>query len=316
MQRSLFDDPPNDDPPVGGPAGVGRGPRRPISPSGPIRLGTSSFSSADWVGPYYPEGTPPAEFLRLYALEFDTVEVDSTYYAIPSARTVDGWCAKTPADFLLAAKFPRSIVHGGDAASPDPAKVLVPAATAGDRDTFLTVMSRLGPKLGTLVLQFPYFNKKAFAGAEPFLDRLDAFLEALPKKGFSFAVEIRNRDWYRKAFRDVCAKHHAGVVLVDQAWMPHGDEITGEFDPVTSDSLYVRLLGDRDGIEKLTKTWDKVVVDQSARMTRWAKLLAGLALKGVRSFVYVNNHYAGHAPSTVRALREMIDQAMLDARGA
>ena len=303
MQKSLFDDQATD----------GRGSRPPI---GPIRLGTSSFSSADWVGPYYPEGTPPAEFLRLYAHEFDTVEVDSTYYAIPSARTVDGWVAKTPEDFVLAAKFPRSIVHGGDAATPDPQKVLVSAVTAKDRDAFLAVMSRLGSRLGTLVLQFPYFNKKAFASAGPFLERLDLFLEALPKKGFSFAVEIRNRDWYRKPFRDVCAKHRAGVVLVDQAWMPHGDEIIEEFDPVTSDSLYVRLLGDREGIEKLTKTWDSIVIDQTARMTRWARLLAGLAVKGVRSFVYVNNHYAGHAPSTVRALRELIEKAMNDARGS
>jgi len=298
---SLFDEPVAD----------GRGPRRPF---GPIRLGTSSFSSPDWVGPMYPPGTPPGDFLRLYAQEFDTVEVDSTYYAVPSARTVDGWVAKTPEDFVLAAKFPRSIVHGGDAATPDPAKVLVPAATAKDRDAFLAVMSRLGPRLGTLVLQFPYFNKKAFASAEPFLERLDAFLEALPRRGFAFAVEIRNRDWYRRPFRDVCAKHGAGVVLVDQAWMPHGDEVFDELDPPTSGALYVRLLGDRDAIEKLTKTWDKEVVDQSARMTRWAKLLAAQAVKGVRSFVYVNNHYAGHAPSTVRKLRELIDVAMAEAR--
>jgi uncharacterized protein YecE (DUF72 family) len=294
VQRSLFDEPSAD----------GRGPRAPI---GPIRIGTSSFSSEDWVGPYYPVGTPPAEFLRLYAREFDTVEVDSTYYAIPSARTVDGWATKTPEDFVLAAKFPRSIVHGGEAATPDPGKVLVPETTAKDRDAFLAVMARLGPRLGTLVLQFPYFNRKAFASAGPFLERLDRFLEALPKRGFSFAVEIRNRDWYRRPFRDVCAKHRAGVVLVDQAWMPHGDEVMEELDPVTSDALYVRLLGDREGIEKLTKTWDRVVVDQSARLTRWAKLLAGLAAKGVRSFVYVNNHYAGHAPATVRTLRDLID---------
>ncbi len=294
---SLFDETP----------GGGREPRRPI---GLIRLGTSSFSSPDWVGPMYPPGTPPGEFLRLYAREFDTVEVDSTYYAVPSARTVDGWIDKTPEDFVIAAKFPRSIVHGGDAATPDPAKVLVPEATAKDRDAFLAVMSRLGRRLGTLVLQFPYFNRKAFPSAEPFLDRLDAFLGALPKQGFSFAVEIRNRDWYRRPFRDLCARHGAGVVLVDQAWMPHGDEVFEELAPLTGGALYVRLLGDRDAIEKITKTWDEEVLDQSARMTRWARLLAGQAAKGVRSFVYVNNHYAGHAPATVRRLRAMIDEAM------
>ena len=301
MEPSLFDDAPD----------AGPGSRRPI---GPIRLGTSSFSSPDWVGPYYPVGTAPADFLALYAREFDTVEVDSTYYAVPSARTVDGWAAKTPAEFVLAAKFPRSIVHGGDAATPDPARVLIPDATARDRDAFLAVMSRLGSRLGTLVLQFPYFNKKAFGSAGPFLERLDRFLEALPRTGFAFAVEIRNRAWYGRAFRDVCAKHRAGVVLVDQAWMPHGDEVVAEFDPVTADSLYVRLLGDREGIERITTTWDREVIDQTARLTRWATLLADFAAKGVRSFVYVNNHYAGHAPSTVRRLRTLIDEALANRR--
>src|SRR5206468_3839445 len=79
--------------------------------AGLVRFGTSSFSSEDWVGPFYPPGTAPGDFLRHYAHAFDTVEVDATYYAVPSARTVDGWVAKTPEGFLLAAKFPRSIVH-------------------------------------------------------------------------------------------------------------------------------------------------------------------------------------------------------------
>jgi uncharacterized protein YecE (DUF72 family) len=278
-------------------------------PESDIRLGASSFSSADWVGPFYPEGTAPRDFLALYAQEFDTVEVDATYYAVPSARTVDGWAAKTPEGFVLAAKFPRAIVHGGEGATPDAAKVLVPAATAGERDAFLAVMARLKSRLGTLVLQFPYFNKRVFPEAEPFLERLDAFLGALPKQGFSFAVEIRNRDWYRRPFRDVCARHGAGVVLVDQGWMPHGDEVIDELDPGAIGPLYVRLLGDREKIEKLTTTWEREVIDQGARLTRWARLLVAQARKGVRSFVYVNNHYAGHAPATLRRLRALIDAA-------
>lgn len=147
---------------------------------GLVRFGTSSFTAPGWVGTFYPEGTRPADFLRVYAREFDTVEVDATYYAVPSARTVDGWAEKTPEGFVVAAKFPRSIVHGGDAERPDPHRVLTLDAIGEERDRFLGVMARLGPRLGPLVLQFPYFNREAFPSVSPFLERLDAFLAALP----------------------------------------------------------------------------------------------------------------------------------------
>src|SRR5204862_5938110 len=88
-----------------------------------VRFGTSSFSSGDWVETFYPPGTLPRDFLRFYATEFDTVEVDSTYYAVPAPRVVDGWAEKTPDSFLLSAKFPRSVVHGGEEARPDPSKI-------------------------------------------------------------------------------------------------------------------------------------------------------------------------------------------------
>ena len=110
-------------------------------------------------------GTRPADYLRVYATRFDCVEVDSTYYRTPAARTVDGWVEKTPAHFRLAAKFPRAIVHAGEGALPDASRLLTPEATYAERDRFLDVMGRLGARLGPLVLQFPYFSKKCFASA-------------------------------------------------------------------------------------------------------------------------------------------------------
>jgi uncharacterized protein YecE (DUF72 family) len=272
-----------------------------------VRFGTSSFSSEDWVGPFYPPGTPPADFLRLYAREFDTVEVDATYYAIPSPRTVAGWVEKTPDGFLISAKFPRSIVHGGDAERPDPAKVLVLDEVAKERDQFIDVIRRLGPRLGPLVLQFPYFNRDAFPSAASFLDRLDRFFDGLPTD-LAYGVEVRNKAWVGKPLRDLLARRGASLVLVDQAWMPHGDEIAAKMDPVTSDVVYVRLLGDRQAIEKLTKTWDREVIDHTDRLSRWADLLVTLAARGVKVLVYVNNHYAGHAPATVRRIRAMYEE--------
>jgi len=271
----------------------------------PILIGTSSFSSADWVGPFYPEGTKPAAFLSLYAREFATVEVDSTYYAVPAASTVAGWAAKTPAGFVLSAKFPRSIVHGGEEAKPDPAKVLDPEATRADRDRFLEVMAGLGSRLGPLVLQFPFFARDAFPSRAFFLERLDAFLGGLPVT-FRYGVEVRNRDWMGPELAEVCRRHRAAMVLVDQAWMPHGDEVMKRMDPVTTDFAYVRLLGDRKKIEAITTHWDKEVIDQAPRLERWVPVLEKFAERGVRTMVYVNNHYAGHAPATARRLQQML----------
>ncbi len=271
-----------------------------------VRFGTSSFSSEDWVGPFYPDGTKPADFLKLYAEQFDTVEIDATYYAVPSLRTVQGWAEKTPDRFLFAAKFPRSIVHGGEAATPDANKILDPDVTYGERDKFIKVISALGDKLGPLILQFPYFAKKVFDSRESFLEKLDRFLSDLPD-GYQYGVEIRNKAWLKPDFISILKKHHAALVLVDQAWMPHGDEVEKLFDPVTDGLCYIRLLGDRQQIEAITKTWEKEVIDRSESMQRWAEFLVRMVARNVPTLVYINNHYAGHAPATLRRLKEMFD---------
>lgn len=280
--------------------------RRSAEPATPlesrVRFGTSSFSWEDWVGPFYPAGMKPGDFLRYYATQFDTVEVDATYYAIPAPRTVDGWAAKTPPNFQLAAKFPREIVHGGEGAKPDPARLLDPKATYTARDEFLDVMSRMGAKLGPLVLQFPFFSRAAFATPEPFFEKLDRFLADLPRPG-AYTVEVRNPDWLARPLVDLCRRHSAGLVLVDQEWMPHGDRVERRFDPVTAEFAYVRLLGDRKEIEAITTSWEREVIDRERSLERWAALLARLALRGILTYVFVNNHYAGHAPATVRRLQ-------------
>jgi uncharacterized protein YecE (DUF72 family) len=288
----------------------------PLRPEQAVRFGTSSFSSADWVGPFYPPGTKAGAMLAHYATVFDTVEVDSTWYALPSARVVAGWAEKTPAGFLLAAKFPRDIVHGGaeGKATPDARLVLDPDATYEVRDTFLERMAVLGPRLGPLVLQFPFFNREIFPSAGPFLERLDRFLGDLPQQGFTYGVEVRNRAWVTTDLRSVLARHGTSLVLVDHAWMPHGDEVERRFDPVTGPVAYVRLLGDRAAIERLTTTWEKEVIAPDARIGRWAALLVRLMDRGVKSLVYVNNHYAGHAPTTVRRLRDAFLAAAAEPR--
>jgi uncharacterized protein YecE (DUF72 family) len=273
--------------------------------SGPIRIGTSSWSSKDWVGPFYPPGTPPADFLSIYARHFDTVETDATYYRVPSVEMVRSWKRKTPDGFTMCAKFPRSICHAGEGGLPDAEKLLDLDGTERDREMFLLAMAELGPKCGPLLLQFPYFNKRVFSHAKPFLEKLDRYLSVLPPD-FRFAVEIRNRTWLTGDFLEVLRHHSAAFVLVDQGWMPHGDELPKRLNPITTDFLYIRLLGDRKAIEEITTTWEKEVMDHSDRLERWAVLIRELSPAVNETFAFANNHYAGHGPTTVRKLKALL----------
>lgn len=266
-----------------------------------VYLGTSSWSEKSWDGVFYPEGTKALDQLPYYSTQFNAVEADVTYYRIPSKAMVRGWFDRTPTEFKIAAKFPRTIVHGGEAATPDATKLLLPDVVGATVEKFLEAMAELGSKCGPLVLQFPYFNRAAFSSAAPFLDRLDAFLESLPRT-FRYAVEIRNGPWLRKETFEVCRRHKVAVVMVDLGYLPHPDELGNLTDLITSDFAYARLIGDRKAMDALTTKFDKIVMDQSPRLDRWAHLLTDVITQVAEVHVYANNHYAGHAPATVRDL--------------
>ncbi|MCK6448616.1 MAG: DUF72 domain-containing protein [Planctomycetes bacterium] len=272
---------------------------------GRFRFGTSSWSEASWRGVFYPEGLPTGEQLSYYATRFDTVEADVTYYRVPDARLVGGWERKVPADFRLSAKFPRSIVHGGQEATPDPAKVLVPDAVREDLERFLANMALLGEKCGPLVLQFPYFNQKVFPRAETFFRRLETFLDALPRS-FRYGVEVRNKAWIGDELLGLLRARNVALVWVDLAYLPHPAELAASKAILTADFAYARLIGDRKQIDALTTTFDKLVVDQSERLARWAELLRATLDAGHEVYTYANNHYAGHAPATIRDLARRV----------
>jgi uncharacterized protein YecE (DUF72 family) len=261
-----------------------------------IHLGTSAFTAAGWEGSFYPAGMKPAEYLSHYARHFHTVEVDSTFYRIPSLSTVRGWYAKTPAGFIFAAKIPHTITHE---------KVLVDCD--GELKQFLATMDCLGEKLGPLLFQFGYFNKSAFASVDEFLARLVPFLAKLPK-GYKFAVEIRNKYWLVPKLADALRKHGICLALIDQSWMPRPADWFSRIDPITADFAYVRWLGDRKGIEKQTKIWDKVIVDRRGELREWVNVVYKISGQGIPVFAYANNHYAGYAPATVELFRSLWKQ--------
>lgn len=282
---------------------------------GTLHHGTSSWSESSWVGAFYPPGTAAGDFLTHYATQFRTVEADTTYYRVPSERMVDGWNAKTPDHFRLAAKFPRSIVHAGTGAAPDADRLLLPEHCGEDAARFLEVMARLGPKCGPLVLQFPYFNRKTFASASPFLERLDNFLAELPER-FRYAVEIRNKGWVKQPLLDILRRHRVAMVWVDLLYMPHPADLAEQFGGVaplcTTDFVYARLIGDRKKVDDAGGgRFDQIVVDQSSRLDRWGKLLSELLDSGHDAWVYANNHYAGHGPATIRDLARRVSGNLL-----
>jgi uncharacterized protein YecE (DUF72 family) len=268
---------------------------RPYSLPG-ILLGTSAFTANGWQGSFYPPGMKSRDFLSYYATQFATVEVDSTFYGCPSVSTVSNWADRTPEDFLFCVKIPQVITHDKALVDCDP-----------EFDEFVKTMDILGPKLGPIVFQFPSFDRWKFPKQDDFLAVLAPFLKKLPAN-HKFVVEIRNKTWLDARFADVLREHNVALALTDTSFMPRPWEVKQKFDMVTSDFAYVRWLGDRKGIEKVTKTWDKTVVDRHEDLTNWVELFQTFVARNLKVFAYSNNHYAGHAPATVKLFWQLWNQ--------
>jgi len=266
-----------------------------------LYLGTSSWSSKDWNGVFYPHGMKPSEYLSHYATRFRTVEVDATFYSTPAEAMVKKWRRDLPEGFLLAAKVPQTITHE---------KGLVNVGE--DLGAFLKAMDHLEDRLGPLLFQFPYFKKADRMTEVAFMERLKAFLPTLPK-GYRFALEIRNRTWLKLPFLQLLQDHGIALTLIDHPWMPRAEEYV-DIGPVTAPFAYVRWLGDRYAIEKQTKTWEKVLIDRTSETLRWAWVVGHLLSRNRTVFGYFNNHYAGHAPASIE-LFEHIWREMESRRG-
>jgi uncharacterized protein YecE (DUF72 family) len=143
--------------------------------------------------------------------------------------------------------------------------------------------------------------------SDEFRARLDSFLKQVSSPARRFTVEIRNKDWLDTKLTDLLREHNVALALTDTSFMPRPWEMKQEFDPVTADFAYVRWLGDRKGIEKQTSTWDKTVIDRQNDMRSWVAVLRRLVEdKRIRKiFAFANNHYAGHAPSTVKLFQDL-----------
>ena len=241
-----------------------------------------------------------ADYLSWYADRFPIVEVDSTFYRSPSSRMVRLWRDRTPNGFLFALKVPRSITHEK--------QLRDCRAEVAD---FLKAIEPLSEKLKVVLLQLGYFNQRAFSTFDDFLEVLDRFLELWPRDRVPLAVEIRNPRWVRPEFTETLRRYDASFVLTEQKWMPRPLEIVETVDPLTGPVGYVRLLGDRDEIERVTTTTDRIVLDRSAEMAKTAEVVRKMSRR-VPVVVIANNHYAGYAPTTVRDLSALLGISQLD----
>jgi len=245
--------------------------------AGRLFLGTQGFAFDDWVGPFYPPGTPKERFLEAYAQNFATVEIDSTFYAQPRRSVVEGWRRRTPDGFVFAAKFPRLITHD---------KKLVDARA--EAEAFVETMRLLGEKLGVLTLQFAYdFTPDN-------LPRLEDFVGSLPD-GVRYAVEVRNRKWLTAELGEALSGCGAALVLQDLYYMPKMTWVTAGF-------TVIRWLGRRSDISE----FDRIQIDRTRELTGWAERVRGLLDDGVDVYGYFNNHFAGHSPASLRQFEAIL----------
>jgi len=268
-----------------------------------VRIGTSGWSYKDWLGSFYPPGTTAKDYLASYATHFPAVEVDSTYYGIPRGETVKKWADSTPDGFRFTLKVPREVTHGASSERPKLDGVL--RDEEGVLERFLDTVEALGDKLGAVLFQFPYFRVKEMV-AEDFLARLAAVLSGV-RGTIRCAVEVRNKGWIQKPFLDLLRSHRVAAVMIDHPYLP-GPLQQLRLGMVTTDFAYVRLLGDRYGIEKITRSWGETVVNRDSGLSEWAALIHQVAeMADVQDlYSFSNNHYAGHAPATCRSLVKMV----------
>src|SRR4029079_13757578 len=159
-----------------------------------IWVGTSGYNYPEWKGSFYPKELPVAKMLPYYASRFTTVEINYTFYRMPTEKLVSGWAAQTPSPFRFTLKAPRRITHDSHLKNTEE---LVSA--------LLRVAGTLEDKLGAILFQLPPSDKKD-------LPRLDAFLETLPPRTCA-AFEFRHQSWLvDEVFERLAAPNIAPVV--------------------------------------------------------------------------------------------------------
>lgn len=248
-----------------------------------LRIGCSGWSYADWVGPFYPRDTEPNEYLSLYSKVFDCVEIDSTFYRAPSPNMVQQWYSNTPSGFMFAPKLPKRVTH--DLHLEDVSSYLT---------HFTTTLEQLNEKLGPFVIQLPPSFKLS-----KHEEALANFIAELNPRS-RYAIEFRHKSWFNPATEKLLERNN-----ICQVWSVNQYLSTPA--AVTSDIIYLRLVGDR----KITE-FKETQRDQSELMQTWKKALENVGSSVKERFVFFNNHFAGFGPASVNEFRRLMGLVELD----
>jgi len=159
-------------------------------------IGTSGYNYKEWRGHFYPSDLPDQEMLRYFSQRFSSVEINYTFYRMPTVRTLQGWGKETPEGFSFSLKAPRRITHD------------LRLRDAGELVTyFCDTAKALKSKLGAMLFQLPPFLKKDVA-------RLEDFLHQLPP-GFRPAFEFRNQSWFADDVFECLRRFDAALCIAE-----------------------------------------------------------------------------------------------------
>lgn len=251
-----------------------------------IRIGTAGFSYRDWLGPFYPRGLAQGEWLAYYARQFSTVELNVTFYRLPSTATLAAWIDRTPADFVFAVKAFRGLTH---------------ERQATDFASFVAAVKPLAEagKLACVLAQFPQSFRRTPQN-EAYLARLREGLGALPA-----AVEFRHAEWVSEDVFERLRQLKLGLACVDEpplrGLMPPVEVATG---PVAYVRLHGRNAPQWHQHEEAWQRYDYLYSDEE--LGEWLTRLRKLEAQAAQTLVYFNNTPRAQAIENARELRAML----------
>ncbi len=254
-----------------------------------LYLGTSGFSYQDWVGGFYPAGMPRREWLGYYAGEFNTCELNSTYYAIPRPSILKVMTDKTGEGFLFSVKANQEMTHRRE----DNAAVF-----EAFRQALEPIIS--SGKLGCILAQFPY----SFRLSRHNWDYLRLFKERV--QDLPVVVEFRNAQWLSSDLFAWLRHLELGFCCVDEPPLPN---LLPPLAEVTSKTGYVRFHGRNSAKwwqhEHAYERYDYTY--SPSELGEWLPKIQKIDKIAEKTFVFANNHWRGQAVSTIRQLRMMMD---------